>query len=65
MINTQKQIRALFWATFPNLSRKTIPDHARGDVVPMTRTDGTRLTLAAYCSTPTKMRAPCGSAMRG
>jgi hypothetical protein len=24
----QKQIRALFWATFPNLSRKTIPDHA-------------------------------------
>ena len=28
MLTTQKQIRALFWATFPNLSRKTIPDHA-------------------------------------
>ena len=28
MYTTQRQIRALFWATFPDLSRKTIPDHA-------------------------------------
>lgn len=28
MMTSQKQIRAAFWATFPNLSRRTIPDHA-------------------------------------
>ena len=28
MYTTQRQIRALFWETFPDLSRKTIPDHA-------------------------------------
>jgi hypothetical protein len=28
MYTTQRQIRALFWATFPDLLRKTIPDHA-------------------------------------
>jgi hypothetical protein len=28
MYTTQRQIRALFWATFPDLSRKTIADHA-------------------------------------
>jgi len=28
MMTTQKQIRAAFWATFPHLSRRTIPDYA-------------------------------------
>ena len=28
MMTSQKQIRAAFWATFPNLSRRTIPDYA-------------------------------------
>jgi hypothetical protein len=45
MITTQKQIRALFWATFPDLSRVKIPGYA--GTGRMYTTD-TRCTFADY-----------------
>jgi len=45
MMTTQKQIRAAFWATFPNLSRVKIPDYA--GTGRMYTTD-TRCTFADY-----------------
>lgn len=37
-LTTQKQIRALFWQTFPNLSRKKIRDYSGNGLIYTTDT---------------------------